>query len=592
MERYWIHTGHEDGADVHSATIKRSADTFAVTEIDPSGAAVRLTENTAPPDPPEFVSKYLEWKEGAHDAAAPLEVDEVIHQMHTLVAPETLRLIEAFEKDDNNLMEIGPIADKDKRRHFVVSLRNEFPSLSMLTSNGIVSIERCPTYPNLVAAFGSANAGKIVNFAMSSARTPFQIPYTTESKEIKREVNKTIGIKFGVLILRARDGVCTVSKKPLKRKKCEVDQPFTHFTLWKKGVSWFEAIRIICREAGCHENDLASAGVKDKHAVTTQRCSIKGVYGGTLSALQEDRVKVCDIQYEKEPLCSGQLSGNIFAITLDDVDGCLDSVRTRADQVFSVGFPNCFGTQRFSYINQRDLHMGEALVKQQWERCIEILMTSTSQDSPEITALKDSYQTADLKTLARDYPSSRVAEKNVLFAKSRKPDDPAEWFNAVPYLHREMWVHSFQSWVWNKVLWKRMGSNGVAGLKVLVGDLVMPPRLAGGDNSKQVPEVCTDPSKYTIYDVVHPKPGGPSLFPDNEVGVLFDEVLAEYDLERTGWTQSGIRLAASYRHIVVRPGEGGLDINETARSAVATFALPPAVYATVCLGSIMNTILS
>ena len=77
----------------------------------------------------------------------------------------------------------------------------------------------------------------------------------------------------------------------------------------------------------------------------------------------------------------------------------------------------------------------------------------------------------------------------------------------VPYSSRLMYVHSFQSLVWNRVATHRIRLHG---LRPIPGDLV----LGNGNGPLTVTEETL--SRYTTHDVLLPLPGHDVTLPAND----------------------------------------------------------------------------
>ena len=84
---------------------------------------------------------------------------------------------------------------------------------------------------------------------------------------------------------------------------------------------------------------------------------------------------------------------------------------------------------------------------------------------------------------------------------------------------RLMYLHAYQSYIWNEAASKRLQTHG---LNVCIGDLVK------NKNEKDNFLVVTEEnmSQYDIYDVVLPLPGNNVLYPNNE---------SKYFLFKTGY---------------------------------------------------------
>ncbi len=124
------------------------------------------------------------------------------------------------------------------------------------------------------------------------------------------------------------------------------------------------AARRIAALAGVHHKVVGYAGLKDRHAVTTQWFS---VHLGKRSepdwsSLAADGIEVLESHAHKRKLRRGVLAGNRFDLLLRDVEGDLDALAGRVDAVAELGVPNYFGPQRFGR-DQGNLHRAAALFK-------------------------------------------------------------------------------------------------------------------------------------------------------------------------------------------------------------------------------------
>lgn len=94
--------------------------------------------------------------------------------------------------------------------------------------------------------------------------------------------------------------------------------------------------------------DISYAGLKDRHAVTTQTfCVHTGEDAPDWSALCIEGVELLSAQRHRRKLKRGALQGNRFEITVRDLVGDLATARTRVQQIREGGVPNYFGEQRF-----------------------------------------------------------------------------------------------------------------------------------------------------------------------------------------------------------------------------------------------------
>jgi tRNA pseudouridine13 synthase len=124
------------------------------------------------------------------------------------------------------------------------------------------------------------------------------------------------------------------------------------------------AARRIALLAGVPAKAVGYAGLKDRHAVTTQWFSVH--LGNRPEPrwrqLAEDGIEVLESHPHRRKLKRGALAGNRFVLRLRDVEGDLDGVARRLALIAGRGVPNYFGPQRFGR-NESNLHRADALFR-------------------------------------------------------------------------------------------------------------------------------------------------------------------------------------------------------------------------------------
>ena len=100
-------------------------------------------------------------------------------------------------------------------------------------------------------------------------------------------------------------------------------------------------------------SEVGKAGLKDKHAITTQTFSV--VFDGTqpdpneIASVVENeiQVKVNWAKYHTNKIRAGHLLGNQFKITITDPEpNALEKAQKIADRIHEIGLPNYYGVQR------------------------------------------------------------------------------------------------------------------------------------------------------------------------------------------------------------------------------------------------------
>ena len=116
----------------------------------------------------------------------------------------------------------------------------------------------------------------------------------------------------------------------------------------KTGANTEWVARQLANVAGIAAKNVGFAGLKDRHAITTQWFSLQlpGQADPDFSALPAD-IEVLEQQRHDRKLKRGALTGNHFRLVLREVSGDLKAAEAVWQQIGEHGIPNYFGEQRF-----------------------------------------------------------------------------------------------------------------------------------------------------------------------------------------------------------------------------------------------------
>jgi tRNA pseudouridine13 synthase len=123
----------------------------------------------------------------------------------------------------------------------------------------------------------------------------------------------------------------------------------------KRGANTEWVAREIARAAGCRPADVGFAGLKDRHAVTTQWFSVPSPRGAAyvadtvaaMAGVKGESFEVQEAHAHGRKLPRGALAGNRFAIRVRDVSVDDAALAERVEAIARHGLPNFFGPQRF-----------------------------------------------------------------------------------------------------------------------------------------------------------------------------------------------------------------------------------------------------
>lgn len=296
--------------------------------------------------------------------------------------------------------------------------------------------------------------------------------------------------------------------------------------------------------AGVSSKAVGYAGLKDRHAVTTQWFSLH--LGARPEPNWESRlpasIELLESHRHRRKLRRGLLVGNRFAIRLRNVEGDLDALAQRMDQIATQGVPNYFGPQRFGR-NQGNLYRADDLFR------------SARQDRPNQLA---------------DQPTNYQPGHQVGHAHRQRPQ--------VSRHLRGLWLSAARSQLFNEVL----------ALRVERGDwqTALPgERLQlQGSQSHFLAEII-DPGIRERIDSGDAQPTGPlfgtgDALTAGEVAKLESGVAARFPAWCDGLIAAGLR--QERRPLRLRPMDMALSPLETGQWLLH-FQLPAGSYATTIL---------
>ena len=303
------------------------------------------------------------------------------------------------------------------------------------------------------------------------------------------------------------------------------------------------------------------------------------------------------------PYCNSQLSGNRFDIVLRNVCIGGDSdipqeerlarvtaiLRSSAKCMKETGFINYFGMQRFGKF--QDTHaVGRAVLKNDFEQACEIIMRVKESENERSTAPREKWanrfaginleddrsaQDAEMrcaKVVLRELGRFMNCETSIASSLSRNPRDYKKAFGSIAKHMRSMFLHAYQSYIWNKAASHRIAEGGSN--EVRVGDLVLveDKGLEDGGNGtsglkgKAVKEVTQDDvetCKYKITDLVLPLIGSKIEYPTDSTGDVYEELLAEDGLTKDDFekiTDRELAVGGDYRKVICKPSDVNFEI--------------------------------
>lgn len=599
----------------HGLIKSRYAD-FIVHEVDPDGNTANLTNL----DPPE-----------EQESTSPVCLSDFVDDK----AMECLTEVNDGYLNQYKIDVTG--MDKDARTSLHHAIRASFDRLESTTSS---EVEQAKNEASSEVVEEDKTSGDVTTNQDEPDST--QQVAGNSAPEVKL---KPVGEEKKYIVVTRRNKVT----RP--RNFWPRDRPdHTYFILYKENKDTMEAIHTIAASMNSRAANFHSAGVKDRRAITTQwlsswRLEPKRLIAATKRFNKRPFLKVGNFCFKKEPLRLGHLKANKFDIVIRHlvhnsggsgvIDDAMESIKTK-------GFINYFGLQRFGTRTTQTHEVGLAILQSKWDKAVDLILSYRYEDDQNqqakdknSTASKDTENDAsnkgrfesnkrwnngandhnafidlwksklDSDFVFKKYPQFKYSNEGQLMKYlSKSADTKNDYLGALtslPRTVRSMYVHSYQSLLWNRMTSYRLKTHGH---KVIPGDLILSSEANISDNSLDLllaadevvePKSTTDETeqnaetvetsgdgekvatgrkapideidskiiiateenlhKYNIFEVVLPLVGSRVRLPQNDVGKEFERLLKEdgLTLECFRAREKLFISYGSYRKILVRP---------------------------------------
>lgn len=407
-----------------------------------------------------------------------------------------------------------------------------------------------------------------------------------------------------------------------------------HFTLYKENKDTMEVLYYLASQMKLHTKNFNMAGTKDRRGVTVQRISLFRTTKERLQGFNQTlrNAVLSGFKYEKTGLELGDLQGNEFTITLRDcqVPGTeglngdakfkvtKNAIETAMEDFKELGFINYYGLQRFGTFATSTDEIGRLMLQGNLKGACESILSFSetalaaakeqiddskisNDDKARAEALNLWRQGEKMGTVLERLPRKFQAESAIVKhlgwvdKRSGKQNQLTDYHGALSQIARNlrlMYVHAYQSKVWNSAAATRLEKHGH---KVIEGDLVLiqehpvavveeAPLADVDDEGEVIIRPSADDSaaaidekferaraltkeeaesgKFNMFDLVLPLPGFDVEYPKNDMKDFYISFMAKdklnpYDMRRK-WKD--ISLSGGYRKILARPGHVSYEV--------------------------------
>ncbi|KAJ5458637.1 Pseudouridine synthaseTruD [Penicillium sp. IBT 31633x] len=503
----------------------------------------------------------------------------------------------------------------------------------------------------LVEYFGAQNATEIIKLHKNAMSKPKSRPSDfgkvnvgVSDRDLRTKIHQAIRRIFNSQLESSTDGegvmAITAANNRFKRDSSggrgsngraqgnrtnweELGGPYLHFTLYKENKDTMEVISFIARSLKMNAKAFQFAGTKDRRGATAQRACALRVHADRLARLNPTlrNARIGDFEYRKHGLELGDLQGNEFLITLRDseipgvdlsdsqaaIAKASDIVGTSLKNLYKRGYFNYYGLQRFGTFATRTDTIGVKMLQEDYKGACDAILeynpaslraamegasstANISTDDKDRAMAINMFQTGgSIADALQKIPRKFTAEANLIRHLGRSPKDYLGALQTIPRNLRLMYVHAYQSLVWNFAAserWRLYGDRVVEGDLVIVqehrekedastvvaaetvdadGEIIIVPQgedsaVAAEDMFMRARALTAEEAasgKYTLFDLVLPQPGYDIIYPENQMKEFYRTFMQSergggldaFNMRRK-WKDSS--LSGSYRKVFSR----------------------------------------
>ena len=225
--------------------------------------------------------------------------------------------------------------------------------------------------------------------------------------------------------------------------------PFAAYTLEKISLATPDALGFIAKALKVPRETVAAAGLKDRHAVTTQVVTVDtaALRGRAPEWLETEAWRLTRLGFVPRAADSTIIARNAFTIVVRALDKWhADELVRRAslmrDRAGDILFVNYFGDQRFGSARHGKGFVGKALVEGEFEQALRLAIGTP--------ARKDSGAThwGDWKTALTKFP--KMPERAAIETLARGGNF-MDAFAALPKFTQEICIEAYQSHIWHAI---------------------------------------------------------------------------------------------------------------------------------------------
>lgn len=357
-----------------------------------------------------------------------------------------------------------------------------------------------------------------------------------------------------------------------------------YYLLEKKGRTTLACISEIAKYLNIKEVDIGYAGLKDKHAITSQNISIR-MTSKEAPVVKSGGFTMHYLGRHQNKIKIGHLKGNHFTLTLENLDKDYpEKLAKKIELLKQNGIPNYFGKQRFG--NRSNNHLaGISVLKKDFKTTCHYLIGDPERElNKQAFQARELFEKGDYQKSFETFPPYFVNERKMIKEIQKGENKEKRAYLKCDRKTREILFNAAQSYLFNLFVTERLSR----GLKLMKGDVALL-------DINHAPFIVENPEVENLRlqsGEIHL--GGPlfgyRMIPSSDEPLrIEDEILAKAGISREEFATptDESKFHGSRRPVISKLSD--ISFREISpNSAEISFFLPSGSYATVVLQEIFH----
>ncbi|MEO0019773.1 MAG: tRNA pseudouridine(13) synthase TruD [candidate division WOR-3 bacterium] len=366
--------------------------------------------------------------------------------------------------------------------------------------------------------------------------------------------------------------------RELIRLKLQKTGRYSIYRLEKRYWNTLDVIREVERSYGL--KGFSRAGLKDRYSFTVQYLSLLGKGPDRIIA---PNYSLTRIGMSNEPILPRMVIGNRFNITLHALqESELSAITTTLPAIRSDGVANYYDEQRFGSARHKQGFIARKLIAGHYNGALKLFLATPGKGDDSKLRRRKKELLANWGNWERCLKIVPFEGKAAIAYLVKNPRDFEGAVKLLPKTLLELFIVAYQSWLWNRMLFKLLQEMGLKTIRI---------RYNLGEMAFY--ETLTSHQQDYLTHLPLPALGPKARFPDERIERIAQEVLKEEGLNlnqlKLRFRIKGLFFKPYERRAIFKPvqlkmmGPEPDELYPGKSKVRLSFILPPGSYATVLL---------